>query len=170
MTFARRFFIVSVLLIACRFSFAAPEDSEHGDPERTRFGQNIYVAAGEHPQEVTCFFCSIYLRGQVSGDVTAIGGKVVLEEPAQVGGDVTAIVGDVVVGSGTKIAGDLSAVGGRLQRSPTAVIGGEVTPIQKSRWLTLLLVSPLVVIGVLIAATVWFVRYLRRPRIVRAAV
>jgi len=38
-----------------------------------------------------------------------------------------------------------------------------VTSIRRGWWLTLLLVSPLVMLGVLIAAIVWLIGYLRRP-------
>jgi hypothetical protein len=165
MPVARRLAILALVLVASALAFADDDDGE-----RTRFGHDIHVAATDQTGELTCFFCSIYVRGQVTGDITAFGGKVILEAPAQVGGDVTTIVGDVAVASGTKVGGDVTAVGGLVERAPEAEIGGDVTPIHRAWWLTLLLISPLVVLGVLIAALVWFIQYLRRPRTVPAAV
>ena len=165
MTVGPSLLVLLLLASTSSLTYAAGDDSE-----RTEFRRDIHVAAGEHLQEVTCFLCSIYLRGQVAGDVTSFGGRIVLEEPAQVGGDVTAIVGSVVAGSGIKIGGDLTAVGGSIQRASGAMVGGDVTPLRKTGWLTLLLVSPLIVLGILIAAVVWFIQYLRRPRGVPAHV
>jgi hypothetical protein len=133
------------------------------DPDRTKFGHDIHVAASENVADVTCFFCSIYIRGNAAGDVTAFGGRIMIESPAQVAGDVTTILGDVNVASGTKIAGDLTAVGGSIQRASDAEISGDVTPIRRGWWLTLLLFSPLIVLGIIIAAVVWLIQYLRRP-------
>jgi hypothetical protein len=165
MTVVVRPLVIALLLAMSSLVFAADDE-----PDRTEFGHDIHVAAGQQAQELTCFFCSIYIRGQVGGDVTAFGGRIVLEEPAQVGGDVTTIVGSVVAGSGIKIGGDLTAVGGSIQRASDAMVGGDVTPLRKTWWLTLLLVSPLIVLGILIAAVVWFIQYLRRPRGVPAHV
>jgi hypothetical protein len=157
--------VLAFFLAASTLLYAADND-----PDRTRFGHDIHVAASESVADVTCFFCSIYIRGNAAGDVTAFGGKIVIESPAQVAGDVTTILGDVNVDSGTKIAGDLTAVGGTIQRASDAEVSGDVTPIRRGWWLTLLLFSPLIVLGILLAAIVWLVQYLRGPRGVPAPV
>ena len=61
---------------------------------------------------MTCVGCSIYIRGQASGDVTAIAGSVFAESGASIAGDVTAMGGDARVESGAQVAGDLTAIGG----------------------------------------------------------
>ena len=160
-------FAVLLSLIAVGSTLLHASDD---NPDRTRFGHDIRVSAGENVADLTCFFCSIYVRGNAAGDVTAFGGRIEIEGPAQIAGDVTTIVGDVNVGPGSKIAGDLTAVGGSIQRASDAEIGGDVTPIHRGWWLTLLLFSPLIVLGILIAAIVWLIQYLRRPRGLPAAV
>jgi hypothetical protein len=134
------------------------------DTDRTRWGHDIRIAAGENVTDVTCFFCSIYIRGNAAGDVTAFGGRIEIEGPAQVAGDVTTIIGNVSITSGAKIAGDLTAVGGTVQRADNVEVSGDVTSIRRGWWLTLILFSPLIVLGILIAAIVWLIGYLRRPR------
>lgn len=152
--------VLLILLVAAAPLLYAADN----DPDRTKFGHDIHVAASENVADLTCFFCSVYVRGNAAGDVTAFGGRVVIEAPAQVAGDVTTILGDVSVNSGTKIAGDLTAVGGSIQRASDSEVGGDVTPIRRGWWLTLLLFSPLIVLGIIIAAVVWLIQYLRRPR------
>jgi hypothetical protein len=157
---ARACFAIFVVLTATTLLHAGDSD----DPDRTRFGHDIQVGASENVADVTCFFCSIYLRGNAAGDVTAFGGKIVIGEGAQVAGDVTALVGNVSIETGTKIAGDITAVGGSIQRASGAEVSGDVTPIRRGWWFSLILFSPLIVLGVLIAAIVWLIGYLRRPR------
>lgn len=162
MSLARSLALPFLLLLSSSHLWASPD----APPVGTRFGKDIHVAAGQNVQDdLTCFSCSIYIQGNVAGDVTAFKGKIVIEGPAQVAGDVTTIVGDVVVGPETKIAGDVTAVGGGIQRAPDAQISGDVVPIRRGWWVTLLLISPLIVLGALIAAAVWLIQYLfRRPR------
>lgn len=161
-------FTFTVLLLMAASTLSCAADDKNSD--RTSFGHDIHVSASENVADLTCFMCSIYVRGNAAGDATAFGGRIVVEAPGQVAGDVTSIIGDISVGAGTKIAGDLTAVGGSIQRASTSEVSGDVTPIHRGWWLTLILVSPLVVLGILIAAIVWFIQYLRRPRTVPAPV
>ena len=156
----RLFLLVLTLALSSTLLYAR---DNVGNTDRTQWGHDIRVAAGENVTDLTCFFCSIYVRGNTAGDVTAIGGRIEVEGPAQVAGDVTAIMGNVSITSGAKIAGDLTAVGGNVQRGDSVEVSGDVTSIRRGWWLTLLLVSPLVMLGVLIAAIVWLIGYLRRP-------
>jgi hypothetical protein len=168
MSVPRQLLLLLFVFLACNFVWATPDSG--ADQDLTRFGHDIHVPAGQNAQDVTCFFCSIYVRGNVAGDITAFRGKVVLEGPVQVACDVTTILGDISVAPGTKISGDLTAVGGTIQRASDAEVAGDVTPIRKGWWLTLLLVSPFIFLGVLIAALVLLIQYLRRPRRVPATI
>jgi len=159
-----------MLFVFLASTLVSASGDSNGDTDLTRFGHDIHVPSGQGVQDVTCFFCSIYVRGNVAGDVTAFGGKIVLEGPVQVAGDVTTILGDITVAPGTSIAGDLTAVGGTIQRASDAQVAGDVTPIRKGWWLTLLLVSPFIFLGILIAALVWLIQHLRRPRGVPATI
>jgi hypothetical protein len=61
------------------------------DRDRTQVGHNLTIGPDEEVGEVTCFGCSIRVRGHVSGDATAFGGSIVVrrDPAATVGGDVT---------------------------------------------------------------------------------
>lgn len=163
-------FRLSLIFLLTALASAPLHAANNGDRDRTEFRRDIHVGTGENVADLTCFFCSIYIRGNAAGDVTAFGGRVEIEDPAQVAGDITTILGDVNVGAGTKIAGDLTAVGGSVQRASDAQISGDVTAIRRGWWVTLLLVSPLIVLGILIAAIIWLIQYLRRPRSLPAPV
>ena len=132
-------------------------------PDRTQWGQDIRVEAGQSVSDLTCFNCSVYVAGNVAGDVTAFGGRVVLEGSGQVAGDVTAFLGDVRVGTGSKIAGDVTAFGGRIHRGSDAQIGGDVTEFAGGGWLALIFGVPLFILGGIIALIVWLVQSNRRP-------
>ena len=71
--------------------------------DRTQFGHNISVGPGEEVSEVTCFGCSVRVRGHVSGDVTTFGGSVVVEDQGEIGGDTTTFAGDVRLDKGVKV-------------------------------------------------------------------
>ena len=56
---------------------AAPYASQaESNSDRFQFNRDIRIEAGERVGDVTCIGCSIYIRGQASGDVTAIAGSV----------------------------------------------------------------------------------------------
>lgn len=132
-------------------------------PDRVSFGRSIKIDSGTSAGDVTCILCSVYMRGQAAGDVTAIGGSVVLDSGASVGGDATAIGGDIRTQDGTSIGGDATAVGGAVRPRPTSHIGGETTSVEGKGWLLLIFVAPLVIFGMFVALVVWLVHWLRRP-------
>src|SRR5690242_1957793 len=91
--------LVCVLGILCLVAWM-PAQSKH---ERTQFNHDLRVDEGESAGEVTCIHCSIYIRGQVTGDATAFFGRVVLEPNASVSGDATSIAGDIRLASGARV-------------------------------------------------------------------
>src|SRR5262250_555787 len=101
-----RFVLPVLVLFSCAASFAA------SSPDRTQFGSDIHVQAGEKTADVTCINCSVYVRGQVSGDVTAIRGVVGLEPGGGGAGALSAVWGKTRTESRTQNAGDLTAVAG----------------------------------------------------------
>ena len=82
------------------------------NPDRFQINHDIRIEADDRVADVTCINCSVYVRGQVSGDVTTINGNVVAEQGAAVAGDITAIRGNARVENGTQVAGDLTAIAG----------------------------------------------------------
>lgn len=147
------------MLLCLSLSTLAFADNAH---ERTQMGHNITVAEGEHVNEATCFGCSVRVRGQVDGDVTAFGGSIIVENGASVGGDATTFGGDVRLDKDVKLSGDVTVFGGRLRRDPGATVGGDVTNFGGPAWILLIFVLPLMFLGAFIALVVWLIRKLLR--------
>ncbi len=141
-----------LVLFLCVAAFAK------SSPDRTQFGRDIHVQPGEKTGDVTCFNCSIYVRSQVAGDVTALHGNIVLETGAQVAGDVTAIWGNLRTESGTTIAGDVTAIAGSVRRDPQSTASGDVTALDGTRWLLAIIVPPILFVGGIIALIIWLVQ------------
>src|ERR1700693_5497880 len=76
--------------------------------DRTHVGNNILIGPDEEVSEATCFGCSIRVRGHVSGDVTAFGGSIVIEDQGQVNGDGTTFGGDIRIEKAAKVEHDVT--------------------------------------------------------------
>ncbi len=137
--------------------------------DRTQFGSNITVGPNEQVGDVTCFACSVRIRGHVAGDVTVFGGSVTLEDQAQVGGDITNFGRGVRFEGNAHIGGDVTAFGGAVRRDPGATIGGEVTSFNGSLWLLLVFGLPFVIFGAIVSGIIWVVRRIIRPSVPLAA-
>ena len=148
------------LMFCLAFATSAFADGDH---DRTQVGRNINIGADEEVSEATCFGCSIRVRGHVSGDVTAFGGSVVIEDQGQVGGDLTTFGGNLRLGKDTNVSGDVTVFGGRIQRDPAATVGGDVTTMGGPGWLIVILLTPLIFLGVFVLLIVWLIRRLLRP-------
>lgn len=148
-----------IALVVSALCSAAFADNSH---ERTQFGHNISVGPDEEVSEVTCFGCSVHIRGKVQGDVTTFGGNILVDDVGEVGGDTSAFGGDVRLEKGASVK-DLTVFGGRLHRDPSATVNGDVTTFSGSIWLVLMFGLPLAMLGALIALIVWVIRRLSRP-------
>lgn len=137
-------------------------------PDHTQFGHNIDIGPNEEVSDVTCIGCSIRIRGQVSGDATAVGGSIFIEDQGQVAGDVTAVAGNARLDKGVKVAGDVTVVGGELRRDPQASISGDVTNVGGRGWIIPILLVPVVFLGLLIALVIWIIQRISRPAVVPA--
>lgn len=148
---------VAVLFLA--LSTAAFADSSH---DRTHFGHDIIVGPNEQVADVTCFGCSVTVRGHVSSDVTTFGGSIILEDKADVAGDATSFGGNIHLDDGVRVGGDITLFGGRLRREPSASVGGDVAAFTGGLWMLLIFGLPLLMLGAFIALIVWLVRLLTR--------
>lgn len=156
--------IVHLLIGLCfvlSLSCTAFADGSH---DRTQFGHNITVGPGEEAAEVTCFGCSVRVRGHVASDVTTFFGSVVIEDAGQVGGDTTVFGGNIRLDKGASV-NDVTVFGGELHRDAQAAVAGDVTSFSGAGWLLLIFGLPLVLLGALIALIVWLVRMAIRPRV-----
>jgi hypothetical protein len=139
------------------------------NPSYTQLGRNINVGPNDQVGDLTCFGCSIRIRGEVAGDVTTFGGSVTVEDQAQVAGDVSIFGGDARLARGVKVAGDVSVFGGQIHRDPQAAIAGDVTSFGGHGWLLPILATPIVLLSLLVALVVWIVQRTRRPSLPAAA-
>jgi hypothetical protein len=76
--------------------------------ERVMVGDDIFVSADEHLDDVVCVGCSVYVEGSV-GEVVAVGGSVTIAEGARAR-EVVAVGGSVVMNGESD--GDVVSVGG----------------------------------------------------------
>jgi hypothetical protein len=147
--------ILSGLVLTASLTFAENHD-------RFQSNHDIRIDASDKANDVTCMNCSIYVAGEVAGDVTAIDGNVVMENGAHVHGDTTAILGNVRLSANTSADQDVTAVVGSIQRDSQATVKGDVTALDGSGWLFLIVILPLAFLGGLIALVVsvilWLVR------------
>lgn len=154
------------LLFLAGFSSAALASSLH---ERTQVGRDVSIGPGEEVSEVTCFGCSVRIRGHVAGDVTTFGGSVIVEDTGAINGDTTTFGGNVSLETTGKIGGDLTVFGGRIHRDAQSAVGGDVTNFSGGFWLPLIVGLPLILLGGFAALIVWLVRRLTRPAVPAAA-
>ena len=147
--------LTAALIVTSTVAFAENRDV-------FRSNHDIYVEPNESPRDVTCLRCTIYVRGEVNGDVTAIDGNVVLENAAQVHGDTTSIFGDVRLAAETTASRDVTAVAGTVHRDPRAVVNGDVTSLEGGAWTLLIVVVPLAILGGFIALIAWIIFWMVR--------
>jgi hypothetical protein len=133
--------------------------------DRTQFGRDINIGPNEQVGDITCFGCSVRVRGHVASDVTVFLGSVIIEDQGEVGGDVTDFGGGVRLDKDVKVGGDVTAFGGPVRRDAAASVGGDVTNFSGGIWLFLIFGLPFVVFGAIVALIVWVVRRLTRPSI-----
>jgi hypothetical protein len=143
---------LSVLLALCVASFAKD------NPERTQVGREIHVGTTETAGELTCFACSIYVRGRVNGDATTFGGRIVVEEGGSISGDATSFGGDLRVQAGASVRGDATSFGGHVVRDQQGTVGGDVASFGGVGGLLLVVVLPLVFLAGIVALIVWLLR------------
>jgi hypothetical protein len=158
---------VCCLLLVLAFGIPAYADGSH---DRTQFGHDVTVGSDEKVAEVTCFGCSVRIRGRVDGDVTTFGGSVVVERDASVGGDTTTFGGDVRLDGGANVK-SLTVFGGRIRRDSGATVGGDVTTFGggAALWLFIVFGLPLLLLGAFIALIIWLVRRFTRRAVPVAA-
>ena len=159
----RSFSRLSLFLILGALTVSIPAFAD-GSHDRTQFGHDIVVSSTDQATEVTCFGCSVHIRGQVSSDVTVFGGSVVIEENGQVGGETTVFGGDLRLDNGAEVS-TVTVFGGKVHRDPGATVTGDVTTFAggAALWLFLVFGLPFVILGGLIALIIWLVRRYSRP-------
>lgn len=154
--------VVAILVTALGLATAAQAKA---NSSITRFGSNISVGPTDEVSDVTCFGCSVRIRGLVAGDVTTFGGSIAIEDQAQVAGDVTSFAGNLRLDKAVKLSGDVTIFGGTIDRAPEASIAGDVTTFSGRAWFLLIFLAPIVILGLLVALVIWLIQRMRRPSV-----
>jgi len=149
-------------LLAVSALFAAPGLAQQSS-NHVQINHDIFVEPGQKSGDLVCVNCSIFVRGEVAGDVVTVHGNVVIEQGAQVAGDVTTVLGNVRIQSAGQVRGDAVAVGGAVRSEPQATIGGNVTSLSGAGWILLVVLLPMAFMGGLIALIVWLIARMRHP-------
>jgi len=155
--------LTAFVLASLAFSTPAVAGNSH---DRTQFGHDVTVGADEQVSEVTCFGCSVRVRGNVAGDVTTFGGTILVEDGGQIAGDLTSFGGDVRLDSGSEVQ-SITVFGGKIRRDPRASVSGDVTTFAggSALWLFLIFGLPFLLLGGIIWLIVWLVRRFSQPRV-----
>jgi hypothetical protein len=162
--------MVRLSMVFCLVSFLCAAAFADGSHDHTQVGHNITIAADENAGDVTCFGCSVRVRGHVSSDVTAFGGSVFVEDQGEVDGDLTAFGGNILLNKGVKVGGDVTVFGGHIRRDAEASIGGDLTSMGGGLgWIILLALIPFILLGAFIALIVWLIRRLTQPSVAASA-
>jgi hypothetical protein len=162
--------MVRLSMVFCLVSFLCTAALADGSHDRTQVGRNITIAPDEDAGDVTCFGCSVRVRGHVSSDVTTFGGSVFVEDQGEVDGDLTTFGGNILLDKSVKVGGDVTVFGGHIRRDPAASIGGDVTSMGGGLgWIILLASIPFILLGAFIALIVWLIRRLTQPSIAASA-
>ena len=142
---------VAILLTVTLPAFARSSD------DRASVGNNITVAEGETAGDIACAFCSVYIHGDVKGDVAVLFGKVEVDPGRSISGDVAALGGDLTVGSEATVGGDVAVAAGDATLGPGAMIHGSRTVLPGRIWLLLPFVPLIILIGL-----IWLAVYIVR--------
>src|SRR5438094_8493087 len=84
---------LAILLIVPSIALPALGFAERSH-ERFQMNGDIRVEQNDKTGDLTCLNCSVYIRGEVAGDIFTLNGRVVLEQGAQVCGDLATLIGD----------------------------------------------------------------------------
>ena len=158
--------MLRTLVLGFTFSFAMllmTSSMARADAEQFQMGHDIHVSENQSTGDLTCFNCSIYVRGRVKGNAFVLNGDFVVEEGGELAGDVSTLRGDIRVADGAKIAGDVAAVAGTVRKQPAGVIGGEVASLGGTGWLLLVILVPIFFLGGVIALIVWLLQRNHAP-------
>ncbi|MFI5088889.1 MAG: hypothetical protein ACHP7P_02370 [Terriglobales bacterium] len=129
------------------------------DEDRVEFGHNITIQEGQTSGDISCFNCSVYVRGRVNGDIAVFGGRVVVE--GSVKSDIAVFWGTVRLEDGAQAGGDVAVFGGAIKRAPTATIHGQVVSFGRG-WVLLPVIVMVVIVWLIVALIVWLVTRNRR--------
>lgn len=167
-----RALFLSLLLTA----FALAPAVARAENDAVQFGSDINVSSSHPIHDAVCFFCSVHVQGEVTGDIVVFFGGVQIDGKANhdvvnffgrtrladdsiVGRDLVNFFGSVRAGENVQIGGSLVVVLGSL-RAPESLSVGKDRVVQPA-WL---LWIPLTILALIIIAIVQLIRTWQRRR------
>jgi hypothetical protein len=151
--------VISAVLLSTLLALPALAKGSHGN-DRASFGSAIEIPEGESAGDIACAFCSVHVRGEVTGDVAVFMGSVTVEPGHAIAGDTAIAAGDLNLGEGSAVNGDVAIIGGDANLGEGAAIHGSRSIIPPPLG-TLILLSPLLIL----TGIIWLIVYLvRRSR------
>jgi len=147
--------------------------------DAVQFGTNIYVARDATVHDAVCFFCSVDVEGQVTGDVVVFFGdihlagiatndvvnffgKVTVDDNMSIGKDLVSFFGVTRLGENVSVGKDMVAMFGSVH-APESVLVGNDRVVQPG-WI---LFGPLIVVGLIVFLIVREYRAYRRRLLLR---
>jgi hypothetical protein len=147
---------VALLLLA----FAPMQAFAKSDNDRVSIGSDITVAEDQNAGDIVCIFCSIHVRGDVSGDTVALLGSLSVDSDRKINGDAVVIGGDLNMAESAQIGGDVSVVAGDANLASGASIHGSQSILPGRLWLLVPFAPFLILIGI-----IWLIiHFVRRRR------
>jgi hypothetical protein len=154
---------IAVMFVVVVCALSTGGQAQNSAPsDRLQTNRDIWVQPGDKTGDLTCLNCSIHIRGDVTGDVFAMHGNVIVEPGGQVVGDIASLLGNIQVENNGQVGGDVAALGGQLRRDPQAMIHGDQASFARF-WIVLIALMPIAVLALIIALIVWLVQRRRRP-------
>ena len=147
--------------------------------DAVQFGTNIYVARDATVHDAVCFFCSVDVEGQVTGDVVVFFGiihlagiatndmvnffgKVTVDDNMSVGKDLVSFFGVIRLGENVSVGKDMVAMFGSVYAPESLLVGND--RVVQPGWI---LFGPLIVIGLIVILIVREYRAYRRRLLLR---
>lgn len=101
---------------------------------RVYFNQDIFIAQGQQVRNAVCFFCSVQVEGEVTGEAVVLFGN--LNATGRVDGPAAIVGGNAVVDSQARLAGNLIVLRGNAVYETDEsisgnawVVGGHISPV-----------------------------------------
>jgi hypothetical protein len=131
-----------------------------GNGDRAAMGSDITVAEGQTAGDIACAFCSVYVHGDVNGDVAVLFGSVSVDSGHRISGDIAILGGDLNLAEVAEVGRDVAIAAGEANLAPGAAIHGSRNILPGKLWLLVPFAPLLIFIGI-----IWLIVYLvRRSR------
>ena len=149
---------MSKLLFAAILALALLRHGSHDSGnDRVALFSTINIEESQTAGDVACAFCTVNIKGDVSGDVAVLFGTVAADPDRTISGDVALLFSTLRLGANDRINGDLAAALSTTDIPSSASIAGS-RAILTSGFGLALLVGPLLILAGIIGLIIFLVR------------